>query len=203
MLHPATELRFIDEEIGYGVVATELIRKGTVAWALDDLDLVLDPAFVAGLDEVRRAMVIKYAYRDEHGRYVYCWDLGRFVNHSFNANLIGTAYGFEVAVRDIHPGEELTDDYGTLNLEEPFDCRPEPGCERTQALPEDLLRYAERWDRQALDALREFDRVPQPLAGLIDPRFHDALRTAVEQGVLLDSIASTACVGLSAPPSAG
>jgi len=35
---------------------------------LDDLDLVLDPGVVAGLDEVRRAMVLKYAYRDERGR---------------------------------------------------------------------------------------------------------------------------------------
>lgn len=199
MLHPATELRFIDGEVGFGVVATELIPKGTIAWVLDDLDLVLDPGVVAGLDEVRRAMVLKYAYRDEGGRYVYCWDLGRFINHSFDANMIGTAYGFEVAVRDIQPGEELTDDYGTLNLEEPFDCRQEPGCDRTQALPDDLLRYAERWDRQALEALGDFDRVRQPLAELIDPRFHNAVRTAVEQGILLDSIASTACESLIAP----
>ncbi|MGA3361353.1 MAG: SET domain-containing protein [Solirubrobacteraceae bacterium] len=199
MLHPATELRFIDDEIGFGVVATELIPKGTIAWVLDDLDLVLDPGVVADLDEVRRAMVLKYAYRDEGGRYVYCWDLGRFINHSFDANMIGTAYGFEVAVRDIQPGEELTDDYGTLNLEEPFDCRHEPGCDRTQALPDDLLRYADRWDRQALEALRAFDRVRQPLAELIDPRFQNAVRTAVEQGILLDSIASTACGSLIAP----
>jgi hypothetical protein len=176
-----------------------LIPKGTVAWVQDELDLVLDPGFVQGLDEVRRAMVLEYAFRDARGRYVYCWDLGRFINHSFHANLIGTAYDFEVAVRDIQPGEQLTDDYGTLNLEQPFDCRPEAGTDRTQALPDDLLRYAERWDRQALEALREFDRVPQPLAPLIDPRFHDAVRTAVEQGILLDSIATTACEPLAAP----
>jgi hypothetical protein len=38
-----------------------------------------------------------------------------------------------------------------------------------------------------------------PLAELIDPRFHNAVRTAVEQGILLDSIASTACESLIAP----
>jgi hypothetical protein len=41
--------------------------------------------------------------------------------------------------------------------------------------------------------------VRQPLAELIDPRFHNAVRTAVEQGILLDSIASTACESLIAP----
>ena len=87
-----------------------------------------------------------------------------------------------------------------MNLEEPFDCRQEPGCDRTQALPDDLLRYAERWDRQALEALGDFDRVRQPLAELIDPRFHNAVRTAVEQGILLDSIASTACESFAPRP---
>lgn len=38
MIHPDTELRFINEKIGYGVVALKLIPRGTITWALDKLD---------------------------------------------------------------------------------------------------------------------------------------------------------------------
>jgi hypothetical protein len=182
MIHPDTELRYIGPAIGVGVFATQLIPKGTIVWALDDL--------VEQLDELRRALVVKYGYRDQLGRYVLCWDDGRFVNHSFHANCLGTAWDLEIAVRDILPGDELTDDYGTLNLDEPFDCLPEPDTERTQALPDDLLDYADDWDRQVLEAFREYDSVPQPLAGLIRPEFRDRIRAAAERGVLLDSIAA-------------
>ena len=38
MIHPDTELQFINDKIGYGVVATKLIPKGSITWALDKLD---------------------------------------------------------------------------------------------------------------------------------------------------------------------
>lgn len=104
---------------------------------------------------------------------------------------IATAWDLEVAGRDIAPGEQLTDDYGVLNLDEPFDCVPEHGTDRTRALPDDLLRHADEWDALALAALADFDNVAQPLAELVAPRFKDRLRFAVETGVLLDSVRET------------
>ncbi|HAV55880.1 MAG TPA: SET domain-containing protein-lysine N-methyltransferase, partial [Aequorivita sp.] len=44
MIHPKTELKFISDQIGYGVVATEFIPAGTITWALDDLDREFTPA---------------------------------------------------------------------------------------------------------------------------------------------------------------
>ena len=38
MLHPHTELRHINQALGYGVVATRLIPRGTIIWVLDKLD---------------------------------------------------------------------------------------------------------------------------------------------------------------------
>lgn len=32
MIHPDTELRFINPEIGYGVFATQFIPRGTITW---------------------------------------------------------------------------------------------------------------------------------------------------------------------------
>ena len=191
MLHPDTELGFIDPEIGVGVFATKLIPKGTIVWALDPLDQVLEPALVDSLDEQRRRLVLKHAYRDRYGKYVLCWDYGKFINHSFHANCMGTAYEIEIAVRDILPGDELTDDYGTLNVDEPFECQAEADTDRTCVMSDDLLHYSDEWDRLVLDAFGHYRSIEQPLAHLVQPEFRDALRVAVNQHVLLDSIRTT------------
>jgi len=191
MLHPDTELGFIDPEIGMGVLATKPIPKGTIVWALDDLDQILEPAFVDSLDVPRRQLVLKYAYRNQRGKYVLCWDSGRFINHSFRANCMGTAYEIEIAVRDILAGEELTDDYGTLNVDEPFKCRAEANKDRTCVMPDDLLQYSDEWDRLVLEAFGNYRSVEQPLAHLVRPEFRDAIEVAADQHVLLDSIRTT------------
>ncbi|TVY05393.1 SET domain-containing protein [Paenibacillus cremeus] len=188
MMHPHTELRYIDDKIGFGVFATRLIPKGTITWALDDLDQILDPEVVEALEEDRKKPVLKYSYRNQDGKYILCWDNGRYVNHSFHANCIGTAYEIEIAVRDIHPGEQLTDDYGSLNVDEPFECFPEEGTERTRVMPGDLMQYADVWDAQALDAFHHYDEVEQPLAHLIRPEFQEKVQIAAKEHRLVDSI---------------
>ncbi len=188
MMHPDTELRYINDEIGYGVFATKFIPKGTIVWVLDDLDQILDPSYVESLDPVRKQNVLKYSYRNQYGRYVLCWDIGRYVNHSFHANCVGTAYELELAARDIFPGEQLTDDYGTLNLDEPFDCIPEEGTDRTRVMPEDLLRYYPYWDRLAEEAFRRFNHVEQPLKHLIRREFASKVQAVADEREPMDSI---------------
>ncbi|MEH7123389.1 SET domain-containing protein [Bacillus sp. JJ1773] len=188
MIHPHTELRFINDQIGFGVFATEFIPKGTITWALDGLDQILEPNDVENLDQYRRELLKKYSYRNQEGKYILCWDLGRYVNHSFHANCLGTAYEFEVAVRDIYPGEQLTDDYGTLNIDEPFECIPEDGTERKEVYPDDLLYYSEEWDQKVMEALRNLYEVKQPLIHLIQPQFMEKVKIASSEQILLDSI---------------
>lgn len=190
MMHPHTELRYINDQIGFGVFATKFIPKGTITWALDDLDQILDPDYFHKIDQYREEILKKYAYRNQDGKYILCWDLGRYVNHSFHANCMGTAYEFEVAIRDIHPGEQLTDDYGTLNIDEPFDCFPEDGTDRIRVYPDDLLRFHEEWDAKVIDSLRNFYEVEQPLYPLIRPEFLKKVNIAASQQVLMDSIKS-------------
>ena len=43
MIHPKTEIKFINNEVGYGVVATEFIPAGTITWVLDKLDREFSP----------------------------------------------------------------------------------------------------------------------------------------------------------------
>ena len=50
MIHPDTELRFANPQIGLGVFATRfLIPKGTITWVRDQLDQALPPAAIAQL----------------------------------------------------------------------------------------------------------------------------------------------------------
>ncbi|AFY76446.1 MAG: SET domain-containing protein [Hydrococcus sp. C42_A2020_068] len=191
MMHPHTCLGFVNEEIGYGVFATQFIPKGTIVWVLDDLDYKLDEAYVKSLDPLRQKQVRKYTFRDSEGKYILCWDIGRFVNHSFNANCIATAYDFEIAVRDIHPGEELRDDYGCLNLDKSFDFPPEEGVLRTKVTPDDLLHYHQEWDRLVLEAMPYFNKVEQPLKHLIDKKYIDKVNAVAEGRESLDSVLVT------------
>jgi len=188
MIHPDTEIRFINEKIGYGVVATKLIPKGTITWALDKLDRIFTPAEIDSMAPTYRQIMDKYTYRNPAGNYVFCWDHARYINHSSNANCITTAYEFEIAIRDIQPGEELTDDYGYLNLEEPFEVVPEPGSNRTVVYPDDLIRYYAVWDEKLLAAFPELEKVDQPLFHLLDAATAQKARQIASGEIKMDSI---------------
>jgi hypothetical protein len=112
---------------------------------------------------------------------VLCWDNGRFVNHSFNSNCFTTAYDFEVAVRDIQAGEQLTDDYGYLNIPEPFRGIDE-GTRRKIVYPDDLLRYAKVWDKKLLKVFGQIPKLNQPLREIIEkPVWDEVLAIAANK----------------------
>jgi hypothetical protein len=190
MIHPDTELRFISAEIGFGVVATKLIPRGTLTWVFDSLDQIITPQALAAMHPLQQAYLDKYCYRDHLGAYVLCADNSRFVNHSFRSSCISTAYDCELAVRDIQPGEELTDDYGYLNPSEPFDCLPEPGSTRTQVLPDDLLNFHAEWDAQLLEAFQGFYHVGQPLLRLLTPEHKEQVLAVAAGRTPMKSILS-------------
>jgi hypothetical protein len=188
MIHPDTELKFISPQIGYGIVATRFIPKGTITWILDPLDEVFKPEQIKKLHPFFQDKLNTYSYRDGNGDYVLCWDNAKFVNHSFHSSCITTAYNFELAVRDIQPGEELTDDYGYLNVSEPFACLPEPGTTRTMVMPDDLLHFHTDWDKQLIDAFKSFKRVKQPFLEFIDQKYRNKVLEVAAGKAEMDSI---------------
>ncbi len=188
MIHPDTELKFINNQIGYGVIATKFIPKGTITWAYDLLDRTFSPEYINGRDKVYQDILNKYGYRDNEGNIVLCWDNARFVNHSFHSTCMTTAYNFELAIRDIYPGEELTDDYGYLNCIETFECLPEPNTTRTHVHPDDLLYFYKEWDCELLSAFRHFKKIEQPLVFLLQPQFISRANGIAEGNVKMDSI---------------
>ncbi|MBU1107044.1 MAG: SET domain-containing protein [Candidatus Riflebacteria bacterium] len=166
MIHPDTELRFINNEIGYGLVATRFIPKGTITWVFDQLDREFTPNQLDQLAPMYKEILIKYCFRNNKGNNILCWDNARYVNHSFHSNCLTTPYDFEIATRDIQPGEELTDDYGYLNIDEPFRGKDE-GTRRKVVYPNDLVKYHKVWDKQLIKAMKQIAKVEQPLQSLL------------------------------------
>ena len=167
MIHPHTELRAVDPRIGFGVVATRRIPKGTITWVRDGLDQSFSAEQVAGFDPILRPMLDRYSYRDASGIYVLSWDNGRYVNHSCDANCMDPGFDIELAVRDIQPGEQLTGDYGAYNLADRFACFcGAPNC-RGRVEPVHDPAVIGRWDAAIGAAFPLLRQVEQPLWRLV------------------------------------
>lgn len=176
MIHPHTQLSFISDEIGWGVVATRAIPRGTITWALDDFDRVMTRAEVAALPPHYRSIVDRYAYLAPDGTWVLCWDFGRFVNHSCEPTSRSLGANVEIALRDIVPGDQLTSDYGELNLTEQLACGCGAGRCRGTIGRDDALKLWREWDRAIQDALPWVRGAEQPLWPFVrDPERVEAM----------------------------
>lgn len=99
--------------VGLAVVATERIPAGTVVWTRDQLDRSYTAAQLAHLPDQVQQAVRRYGFPTAQGTVV-CWDHGKYFNHSCAPNCASSAeFGelVDLAIRDIEPGEQLTDDY--------------------------------------------------------------------------------------------
>lgn len=181
MLHPHTEVRFVSPLIGCGVFATQLIPQGTLIWVQDKLDRVFTEVSVRSFEPAYQEILERYCFRNRSGNWVFCWDNARFINHSFRANCLVTPYGCEIAIRDIQPDEELTNDYGCFNIIEPFECLPEEGCDRSCVMPDDLLHFSSVWDRKLAEVFPSFNEHLQPLVPYLSDKQLKTLQ-AVSRG---------------------
>jgi len=168
MIHPNTELKYINDTVGYGVFATELIPAGTITYVKDSLEIVVKPDEYTNHPPEVQQLIEKYSYMDQDGDRIISWDFAKYVNHCCNCNTMSTGFGFEIALRDIRPGEQLTDEYGIFNLDEDFSlvC-DQPHC-RKRVSPSDLDVYYAVWDEKLKHAFATFAQVQQPLLSLVD-----------------------------------
>lgn len=187
MIIPNTELKFISNEVGYGVVAKQFIPAGTITWALDKLDREFSPVEFKKMEPIYQEILDTYTYRNKNGNFVLFWDIGRYVNHSFNSNCLSTAYDFEIAIRDIQVGEQLTDDYGYLNISTPFRGIDE-GTKRKIVYPNDLLKYYNIWDKKVKKVFHKITEVDQPLRQLLCEETWCLIEKIIKGEAQLDSI---------------
>ncbi|NJB86422.1 hypothetical protein GGR26_002190 [Lewinella marina] len=184
MIHPNTRLEYISDTIGYGVFATADIPEGTIVYVKDTLELVISPSDYVNHSPEMQEVVDKYSYIDENGNRIVSWDFAKYVNHCCDCNTISTGYGFEMAIRPIKAGEQITDEYGIFNLdvEMQLECS-KPGC-RKRIGPGDFDRHYREWDRKIRAAIPNLFQVEQPLLPFVASetrRELDALRRDPER----------------------
>jgi hypothetical protein len=154
VIHPDTELRFINRAIGYGIFATKLIPKGTVVWTMCGLDRQYTPQQAAEIDPIHYHHLLEYSYVDAVGNLIFCWDHGRYLNHSCNPTNIdlGSA-DISMARRDILPGEQITCDYGLFNILVDLECHCGVADCRGVIRGDDLLVYGDLLQAQTQEVL--------------------------------------------------
>ncbi|MBU2913823.1 SET domain-containing protein [Reichenbachiella agariperforans] len=170
MIHPKTELKHINDVVGYGVFATQFIPEGTIVYVKDSLELEITPMDYLTHTPEMKTVIDKYSYIDESGNRIVSWDFAKYVNHCCNCNTMSTGYGFEIAIRDIKKGEQITDEYGIFNIDEEMDlvCH-EHSCRRKIAL-DDFDNYYQQWDIKIQKSLTQLLEVYQPLMGFVTPQ---------------------------------
>jgi len=175
MIHPHTELRYIDADIGFGVFATAAIPRGTLVYVQDELDSSITEDEFNAMDEHMQRNVEHYSFIDQHGNRVVCWDHAKYVNHCCHPNIISTGYGFEIAISDIAEDEQVTDDYGLFNVNYATEFRCEIADCRKRIFRDDPVRYHAGWDKQIIESLQSFNDVPQALLPYLDKKMRAQL----------------------------
>jgi uncharacterized protein len=182
MIHPDTELRFVNPEKGRGVFATNFIPRGTLTYVQDRLEILIPPGDPRLNDPAYIDLIETYSFIDSNGVRIISWDHAKYVNHCCRCNTMSTGYGFEIAIRDIAEGEEITDEYGMFN----FTYSMELSCENTPCRNvisgSDILTYHEEWDRVVAEALQQYLLVDQPLASFMDTDVQNELIEFLKTG---------------------
>lgn len=190
MIHPHTEVKFISEKIGYGVFATDFIPKGAITYVIDPLDVIITRKKLETMDISIQNIIEKYSYINEKGHYIVSWDAAKYVNHCCNPNTISTGWGFEIALRDINKGDEITDEYGIFNLTEEFTV----GCSCTNTSCRKMIKgidfdvYYGQWDGLIKDALSNLNEISQPLLPLLDEKNKLSLLNYLQTGKRYKSV---------------
>lgn len=182
MIHPDTELKKVNQKKGRGVFATAFIPKGTITYVKDPLEIEVSPDDPRLQNPVIQDKIETYSYIDQNGIRIISWDNAKYVNHCCHCNTMSTGYGFEIAIRDIEAGEEITDEYGMFN----FDYTLQLSCDkkdcRESVSGNDLEKYSREWDQKVKSALQYVDKVTQPLGDLLKKDTRLQLQSFLETG---------------------
>lgn len=190
MLFPNIRIQWISDQKGYGIVANQAIPKGTVTFIEDELDIIIEASKYQLYPEHIKKQVDYFSYELPSGQRVITWDLGKYMNHCCHANTLTTGYGFEIAIRDIEAGEEITDDYRifTSNYQLSLNCNQNdcPGIYST-SVDAELIEF---WDGKVKSALEDFEKVNQPLLDFFSKTTLQEIHSYIENKSNYISVAS-------------
>lgn len=106
---------------GLGVFADEFISKWTIVWRFTPwFDLKFTKEQIQAFPEHIQKYMETYTWLSKKsGLYCLSSDNGKYFNHSITPNTLSAYYDTEeevltTAIRDIHPWEEITDNYASF-----------------------------------------------------------------------------------------
>lgn len=114
MLHPSVRVKKSKIQ-GTGLNATAFIPKDTVVWKLDTHEKQLTLEELQKLSPKRQKLA--YQYKD---KYIIVSDGSEYMNHSCDPNTWFQGDETLIARRDILPGDEVTYDYATAEIDAGF-----------------------------------------------------------------------------------
>ena len=132
MLHPVIVASGEGSTHGLCLVTTQLIRTGELVWELDEPTYTLKE--IESWSEERREAFDWYGFQCGVDRYSLPEGLSRQMNHSCDPNTWWSGSHSLVARRDIQPGEEVTYDYSTTDVDHVFEMEctcASPRCRGT------------------------------------------------------------------------
>lgn len=176
MLHQDLELRKSRLQ-GRGVFAKTRIPKGTILLISDPESIVCrTKEQYKKLSKKRKAFFNRWAYPEDDDRLCYYKDIARYINHSCDPNM-ATANDFDIAIRDIEAGDEITCDYGTiepawLNLK-PMKCScKSKNCRKLIGLLPKKSKAYKRLQRLTSSASKYMSKVRQPVLKMYKQKTH-------------------------------
>jgi hypothetical protein len=182
MIHPNTTLHSVNKEKGLGIFATSFIPKGTLTYVKDKLEIEISMDDHRLKDPLLNEIIETYTFIDENGTRILSWDNAKYVNHCCHCNTMSTGYGFEIAVSDIAPGEEITDEYGMFNSDYEMELKCSKKNCRGHVTESDIEFNYIMWDERVKSALKHFNNVDQPLLPFTDDAVIKNLRTYLSTG---------------------
>jgi len=111
-MHHDTYVKYISDEIGYGVFAAIDFPEGTIIWSLDEKDMIFSKDEFERLPQKLREHISNFSYEVDEC-IVFNWCISKYMNHCCNPNTrrVDETETKYITIKDIAKDEQITYDY--------------------------------------------------------------------------------------------
>lgn len=151
---------------GYGLFARQDIPLGTVVFYECSRCVVISKSKFQRMNRAQKEKLLFHAYTKKDGSVVNPCGKSAYMNHSCDSNVLDTGKGFDVVVRNIKKGDEVTYDYHVFHDKDwGFDCQcgSEHCCGKFTCQRPLAKEIRARWKKLLDPAMKMIPRVPQPI----------------------------------------
>ena len=147
MLHSQIVARNTGAIEGVGLFATAFLPKGTLVWQIDENEPIYTWAQVLEWPEEKRVRFDTYGFQFGADRFVMTKADCRYANHSCDPNTWWQG-SVMIARRDIQPGEEVTYDYSSSDIDVEWDMECHCGSSNCRGVVLNTDYLSLDWQRQ-------------------------------------------------------